>query len=65
MLYFDIVFAKFKFNTPKVEISESGNLPSQLSILKVGHNEQDIAFKVTVISGSAHKNSGIYIQYNV
>ena len=54
----DVVFSKFKFNAPMLDISEEGNLSSQLSILKVGQNKQDIAFKVTVISGSAHNKSG-------
>ena len=58
MLSFNVALVQFKFNVPKLDIGESGNLSSQLYIIKNGQNEEDIVFNVTVISGSANNNLG-------
>ena len=33
-------------------ISEEEDLPSRLSIIKIGQNEPDISFQVTIIEGT-------------
>jgi hypothetical protein len=50
---------QFSFNRAEVAISERGDLPSQISILKFGENNETISFLVRVISGTARENIGI------
>ena len=49
---------QFKLNSAALAISEGGDLPSQLSILKMGQNEADISFPVLVIPGTAEEDTG-------
>ena len=41
-----------------MDISEGGNLPSRISILKSGEINGTISFHVRVISGTATENEG-------
>ena len=41
-------------------ISEGGDLPSQISILKSGEINETISFRVHVISSTATENEGSY-----
>ena len=49
---------QFSFNKAEVAISEGGDLPSQISILKSGEINGTISFRVSVISGTATENEG-------
>jgi hypothetical protein len=44
-----------------VAISEGGDLPSQISILKSGENSETISFQVRVMSGTATENEGMLL----
>lgn len=52
---------QFTFNTNQLAISEGGDLPNEVSILKIGQNEMTISFQVRVIPGTAFDPSGIVI----
>ena len=52
---------QFKFSSSDVANSEGGDLPSQLSILKIGQNDVNITFQVLIIPGTAQEGTGSYI----
>ena len=56
-----IAVVQFTFNTNQLAISEGGDLPNEVSILKIGQNEMTISFQVRVIPGTASDPSGIII----
>ena len=43
---------QFNFSTPGLRIREDEDLPSRLSIVKIGQNEPDISFRVDIAPGS-------------
>ena len=43
---------QFNFSTNLLMITEGGDLPSMLSIVKTGQNEPDISFQVTITEGT-------------
>ena len=54
IIVFIVIFleVQFNFSTPLLMISEEEDLPSRLSIIKIGQNEPDISFQVTIIEGT-------------
>lgn len=64
--YIIIIFyavVQLNFSVGELEITEGGDLPSALSIVKTGQNEANITFRVFVYpaDGSPSEGSGIYM----
>ena len=56
LLLLNAAAVQFNFSASEVEISEGGNLPSQLSIVKTGEHQGNISIRVRVTPITPNSN---------